>query len=117
MNKARVAIYVNNKIQYQRKEDLEGTNDSIIVIDIMQDKPTRIINIYPTFTHCGHLNQKTKCLYQLGIIKAEITPNTILLGDFNLEDSKPAFLNHRDRSRYGTKKVLSGTRKIYKIKD
>ncbi len=33
--KRRVAMYVNNRLEYRRREDLEGLNNHIVIIDIL----------------------------------------------------------------------------------
>ena len=86
--KARVAIYVADGLKYTRKLNLEGKNSNMIVIDVEMKKSLRIINVYRSFNPQNNVNPRTKFNYQLDLIKNALTPNTILLGDFNLDNNK-----------------------------
>ena len=86
--KRRVAIYINSKINYIPRKDLEGTDNNMIIVDIKGTKPVRIINIYRSFNPQNGVSQRTKFQLQLSLISNAINDNEILLGDFNLDDSK-----------------------------
>ena len=86
--KARVAIYISTNVSYSRREDLEGMNNNLLIIDIHGPKTVRIINIYRSFKPLNNVNQRIKFQTQLNVIKNSMTKNTIVLGDFNLDDSK-----------------------------
>ena len=48
--KARVGLYINTNIVYDRRKDLEGINNSLIIIDFnAQNKNFRLINLYRVF--------------------------------------------------------------------
>ena len=47
--KKRVGIYVAKSVNYIRRKDLERENLHIVIIDILGNRPTRIINVYRTF--------------------------------------------------------------------
>ena len=47
--KARTAIYINSNISYTRRNDLEGLNNNLVIIDVHSTKTIRIINIYRSF--------------------------------------------------------------------
>ena len=86
--KSRVAVYISDKISYKRRNDLEGTNSNIIVIDLLQENTRRLINVYRSFNPQEGVNQRTKFKYQLELIKKAMSKNTVLLGDFNIDDCK-----------------------------
>ena len=86
--KSRVAIYISSKVEYTRRKDLEGTDNNMIIIDIKGKKPVRIINIYRSFNPQNGISQRTKFQLQLNLISNAINGKVILLGDFNLDDSK-----------------------------
>lgn len=86
--KKRVAIYIKSGIKYKRRIDLEGENNNLIIIDILQDKPTRLMNIYRSHNPQDNINQRIKFQTQLNVMTSAITANTIILGDFNLDDAK-----------------------------
>ena len=86
--KSRVATYIKNSIKYTRNTVLEGTNSNLQIIDIEQEPKLRIINIYRSFNPQGGVKQREKFKYQLQLIKAAITENIIVVGDFNVDDGK-----------------------------
>lgn len=83
--KSRVGIYVNSSIKYTRKTTLEGENSHIVIIDIIEPKNLRVINIYRCFNPPTMHSPKTFFSYQVSLIKAACTSSTIVLGDFNLD--------------------------------
>ena len=49
--KARTGIYLSNCINYKRKQDLEGIDSNLVIIDILTKKgPQRLINVYRSFS-------------------------------------------------------------------
>lgn len=86
--KKRVAVYIKSGIKYKRRSDLEGVNNNLIIIDILQDKPVRLMNIYRSHNPQENVNQRTKFQAQLNALTSSIIQNTIILGDFNLDDAK-----------------------------
>ena len=86
--KKRVAVYIKSGIKYKRRSDLEGVNNNLIIIDILQDKPVRLMNIYRSHNPQENVNQRTKFQAQLNVLTNSIIQNTIILGDFNLDDAK-----------------------------
>ena len=85
---ARVGFYINNKVNYLRRKDLEGDDSNLIIIDLEGDTKARIINIYRSFTPQHNLSQRDKFRYQLGLIRTAFTRSAIILGDFNLDWNK-----------------------------
>ena len=47
--KSRVATYIKDNINYNRRPELEGKNSNLLIIDIEQEPRFRIINIYRSF--------------------------------------------------------------------
>ena len=41
-----VGFYISNKIDYRRCDNLEGIDSNLIIIDILGNSTTRIINVY-----------------------------------------------------------------------
>ena len=87
--KSRVGFYITKKLIYIRRNDLEGLNSNVIIIDVAGSSTLRIINIYRTFTTQAGESQQTKFRYQLSIIRKAIEKNVkfMILGDFNLDYS------------------------------
>jgi hypothetical protein len=74
--KSRIGIYVNSKLDYVRRLDLEGLNSDIVIIDLKTNPQLRIVNVYRSF---NQPNSKR----QLGLLKLAINNNSLLMGDFN----------------------------------
>jgi hypothetical protein len=83
--KSRVGIYINSLIKYNRCNHLEGNNSHITIVDVKTKKELRIINIYRSFNPQSSLTPRLFFEYQISIVKAAMTKNCILLGDFNLD--------------------------------
>ena len=83
--KSRVSFYINERVKYTRRNDLEGINSNLIIIDINGIKPVRLINIYRSFRPQENITAREKFKYQLGLIKDAMNSNTILVGDFNID--------------------------------
>ena len=47
---SRVAIYVNKRIYYVRRRDLEEIDSHIVVLDLVGTNNFRIINVYRSFS-------------------------------------------------------------------
>ena len=86
--KRRVAIYVSNRIKYRRRNDLEGSNNHLVIIDVVGGQELRLISIYRSFKTHANMSAKNKFEEQLSIVKNVMTNNTVFLGDFNLDYSK-----------------------------
>ena len=98
--KKRTAIYLNNKIKYERREDLEGENSHIIVIDILGSKQYRLISIYRTFRPPLDLSVSDFFMHQISLVKIAMTPNTVLLGDFNLDYARKYELDYVNKNMF-----------------
>ena len=66
---SRVAVYVDTRINYVRRGDLEGFDSNLMVMDLMGPNQVRIINVYRSFSPQHYTNQRDKFLYQLQLIK------------------------------------------------
>ena len=85
--KKRVGIYVNTKINYTRRTDLETEDLHLIIIDVHLEHDLRIINIYRSFRPQGLLSPMKFFENQLKCIKKSLTRKCVLLGEFNLDAS------------------------------
>ena len=85
---SRVAVYLDNRISYIRRRDLEGVNSNLLILDLVGWNPVQLINVYRSFSLQHNINQRDKFTIQLQLIKAAYTPTTIILGDFNLDWNK-----------------------------
>jgi hypothetical protein len=92
--KSRVGFYINDQIKFTRRKDLEGMNSNLIIIDIIQNKPVRLINIYRSFRPQDNVTPREKFKYQLGLVKNAMNLSTILVGDFNIDYNKKFDVNY-----------------------
>jgi exonuclease III len=97
---SRVGIYVNSKIKYVRRNELEGKDSHIVIIDVIGHEKLRIINIYRTFCPKNGMTPKEFFIYQLGIIKNAMNNCSILLGDFNLDIRKKGLASYPFKSYF-----------------
>ena len=100
--KKRVGIYVKNGLKYKRREDLEEKNLHIIIIDLELVDRVRVINLYRSFRPPDCISPKNFFIKQLEVVKRNLAPRTILVGDFNL-DAKMQFrldYNHHNIYNY-----------------
>ena len=97
---SRVGIYVNSKIKYVRRNELEGKDSHIVIIDVIGHEKLRIINIYRTFCPKNGMTPKEFFVYQLGIIKNAMNSCSILLGDFNLDIRKKGLASYPFKSYF-----------------
>ena len=76
--KERLLIYFYNKQVWSQYKH---------ALNLFDERKTRIINIYRTFTPIG-MSARNKFIQQLKIIKHAFTKNTVLRGDFNHDYTK-----------------------------
>ena len=102
--KKRTAIYIHNRVNYERKRNLEEQDSHVVIIDIKCIKEYRLINIYRSFSSPDTITPTERFRKQLQIIKRsmESTPNKhhIILGDFNLDYNKIYLSNYNFSSLY-----------------
>ena len=101
--KARVGLYINTNIVYDRRKDLEGINNSLIIIDFnAQNKNFRLINLYRVFNpqngRSAFVNFETQLQKINEAIINDQTRKIIIMGDFNLDDSKKFNVNYAQRN-------------------
>ena len=56
--KKRVGIYINSRIKYMRRLDLEERNTHLIIIDLMLESKIRIITLYRSFRPPGQCSER-----------------------------------------------------------
>ena len=71
-----------------------------MVLDIESHKNVRILSIYRTFKPQENNTARQIFTYQLDLIKIALTPETILLGDFNIDDAKRFEVNYVNRNLF-----------------
>ena len=98
--KSRVAILIKSTINYTRRLELEGKNSNLMIIDIDDGTNLRVINVYRSFNPQDNIGQREKFQYQLNLMKIAITNNTIILGDFNIDDGKRLNIDYAYRNYF-----------------
>ena len=92
--KARAGIYINNNINYELKEVLEGRNNGLLIIELKLKKK----NVYRFFNPTDGRSQKQYFIDQLTRIKTvvELDKNRlpIIVGDFNLDEKMKYNINY-----------------------
>ena len=83
--KSRCCIYIKNNLQYKRRDDLEGIDNNIVILEL---KSVIIINIYRSFAQQNDITPLERFKTQVQNIKNTIKKfpkhQLIILGDFNL---------------------------------
>ena len=98
--KARVGFYVSRSVNYVRRQDLEGVDSNLIIIDIEGTVNTRLINVYRSFAPQNGVSEREKFMYQVSLINTAVSNvSCILLGDFNLNYAMKNNSNY-SRARY-----------------
>ena len=99
-SKARVCTYIKNGIAYKRRNDLEGCNNHLVIIDLMLNKPYRLINLYRVFSPQNNVTQKDFFANQLQCITNANCKNLIISGDMNLDDSKRNDIGYHNKNLF-----------------
>ena len=88
-NKSRCATFIRNGIDYERRSDLEGTDNHLVILDFNGSQSYRVIIIYRSFNPPNNETQMQHFQKQLELIQVAITTlghrKIILRGDFNLD--------------------------------
>ena len=100
MCKSRCGIYVSNELSYVRKNDLELPDMHVVIIDICDSVKTRIINVYRPFNPPNNQTQSDFFEAQLNLIKLHTTQSTIIIGDFNLDQSRSFDLSYSHKKYF-----------------
>ena len=100
-NKRRVCIYVTRKLNYKRMANLEGINNHLVIIDVEvnTNESRRVINIYRSFNP-HEVSPATSFLNQLNVCGDSFNKNTVLIGDFNLNENKKHDVNYPHAGLY-----------------
>ena len=91
--KKRTGIYLHKDLKYKRRLDLERENMHIVIVDIIGEKPIRIINVYRSFRPLD-MTPTEFFEAQINVIKNALCRNCYVLGDFNLDarmDNRPDY--------------------------
>ena len=48
--KKRTEMYINSELSFRRRIELEGKDSNVMIIDLLDERKTRIINVYRTLT-------------------------------------------------------------------
>ena len=99
--KKRVCIYIKNGITYSRRQELEGQNNHLIIIDIHGQEPIRLINLYRSHNPKNNLTPREMFNNQLKCIENANKPNMIVTGDFNLDYAKYHKLDYVNKNLCG----------------
>ena len=98
--KARCCIFIRGGIAYIRRNDLEGENNNLVILEItLNSKKYLIINLYRSFWPHGGVAPDVRFTTQIDIIKNVINGNLsmtpVLVGDFifNLDFNKNHNIN------------------------
>ena len=84
--KVRIGTYINDSIKYERRDEMEGLDSHITIIDTQNGKKNnkRLINIYRSFNLNGE-SAKELFIRQLSVIKNAFNNETVIMGDLNLD--------------------------------
>ena len=119
--KARCAIAIKKTINYTRRQDLEGSDTGICVIDTNGPIKYRIVNFYRLFNPPNNLNQTQHFSIQLEKIKGmceNLGERKILIaGDFNLDDSKRYAPDYRHKHLFELQNVLFDQHNLMQLID
>ena len=73
-SKKRVGVYLNKKLKYNRRDDLEENNRHLIIIDLELGSKVRIITLYRSFRPPECISTSKFFQRQLIIAKRNLTP-------------------------------------------
>ena len=79
-----INMFINKKVSYKRRKDIEPLNGHILIIDIMQSPIIRLITLYRSFRPPDNVSPIDFFKSQLGVIENNCIPNTIILGDITI---------------------------------
>ena len=85
---ARIACYIRAEIEYVRRIDLEKAESHLMILDIKTLKHLRLFNIYRSFRKHPEISSRDVFKNQLSCIAENTVENTIIMGDFNLDENK-----------------------------
>ena len=89
--KSRSAIVIKNNISYQRRQDIEGQDLGIVIVDLNGQDKYRIVNLYRSHNPPNNLTQLAFFNSQLNLLETAISTlsnrKLIIAGDFNLNET------------------------------
>jgi exonuclease III len=101
-DKSRCATFIKNGVDYERRSDLEGIDNHLVIIDFNVSHSYRAINIYRSFNPPNNETQLQHFQKQLNLIRIAITTlghrKVIVGGDFNLDYNKINDISYRNKS-------------------
>ena len=91
--KKRTGIYLHKDLKYRRRKDLERENTHIVIVDVIGNKPFRIISVYRSFRP---LDMTPGVFFdlQITVMTNALCAGCYIMGDFNLDarmDSRPDY--------------------------
>ena len=113
--KRRVAIYVKNTITYKRRQDLEGKNLHLVILDVEAKPSFRLIAIYRTFHPQDGVAPRENFRKQLELINTAIDPNTIIIGDMNLDERKRFRVDYTQRRLFEDFEEILGQHQLIQL--
>ena len=115
--KKRVGLFINRKISYIRRADLEESDSHLIIVDLNLKFKFRVISLYRSFRPPGRLSPIEFFKKQITIIEKNITPRTIVLGDFNLDASKQYRQDYAHSNIYDVLSEFLTRRNLFQLVD
>ena len=106
--KKRIATYIKNEIPYKRRNDLEQPDLHLMIIDVETKPTTRLISIYRTFNPQDGSTAREHFRKQLRVINETKINSTVLIGDFNLDESKRHQINYSQRLLFQDFEEING---------
>ena len=91
--KARCCTFVKGGIAYIRRNDLEGEDNNLVILEVtLNSRKYLIINLYRSFSPQGGVTPDVRFTTQIEIVKnaiiGHLNMTPVLLGDFNLDYNK-----------------------------
>jgi endonuclease/exonuclease/phosphatase family metal-dependent hydrolase len=115
--KKRVGIFINKRLSYERRLDLEEVNRHIIIIDLNLGSKYRVISIYRSFRPSDMLSPLEFFIQQIALIEKNLTTKTIVLGDFNLDVNKQFMQDYNNKIIYNELTNLLARKTLFQLVD
>ena len=84
-DKKRAGIYLQNDLNYVRRDDLEKEDFHIVIVDVFTNVKIRIINVYRSFRPPNRMTPDAFFVEQIKILSNALCNNCFVMGDFNLD--------------------------------
>ena len=108
--KSRCAIAIKNNINYTRRQDLEGEDLSLVIIDVTSTSSYRIVNVYRQFNPPDNLTQTAH--FDLQLKQCELASRNlngkklIICGDFNMDDKHRYSIDYRYKNLFALQNAI-----------